>query len=236
MLRVSSHGMLFFGSALALLRHFSLVAVFIAVVLLSFLLGGCVMDTGSVAAVSLMTLRSSDLEVRVGYLGMCVRAGTNATLACSTSGRINELMHSQRGSAATAVELANVLALSCHPYTLIATLAMALVLVLLLVWGAVPFLPWTRRAQRFNCVLLFAVMLTWGLGSMLQQQATTTLRRAVGPASGHEVVASVGQRSVAMTWTAFAFVLVVFLSTAVGYLRGGKDEREQVCSHKRDMM
>lgn len=229
--------MFFFGSALALLRHFSLVAVFITVVLLSFLLGGCVMDTGSVAAVSLVTLRSSDLEVRVGYLGMCVRAGANATLACSTRGRINALMHSQRGAAATAVELANVLALSCHPYTLIATLAMSLVLVLLLVWGAVPFFPWTRRSQRFNCVLLFAVMLTWGLGSMLLQQATTTLHRAVGPASKHEIAASVGRRSVAMTWTAFAFVLAVFLSTTVGYLRGGEERgKEQSGPQKREVI
>lgn len=180
----------------------------------------------------------ANMTVRVGYLGMCVDLDGETT--CSVDSQVDTKfssfagvslgleLPSSSGYNTTASSVINLITIAkdfsnvCHPFTLIATLVISLILFLMIFWVSIPFFPWKFPIRKLTCLLSFANVLTWGLGSMLQQQAISTAKKIVGPSSLNILVCSAGSRSIAMTWTAFSFILLVFMGTLISFFQETK--------------
>lgn len=242
-----SHSMmLFFNTAKKLIRYFIPVVLFISIVLLGFLLAGCSINSSNFSSVYLIELNFnqtsgifpqitslsqnssslSNMTIRVGYLGMCL--DLNGNLTCSTNGQIAQMLQGTSikipglPASVDMVGLGSTFSSICHPYMLIATLAISLILFFLILWSSAPFLPWKSNIKKIVCVFAFANILTWGLGSMLQEEAITAAKKIVGPASMNILDSSSGTRSIAMTWTAFAFILIVLIGSFISLILENK--------------
>lgn len=71
--------------------------------------------------------------------------------------------------------------------------------------------------EKLNAGLSFILLLLWGLGSMLQHQAVVTSVEMMQQSSFQLLIGTRGGRAEAMTWTAFSFILVMFLSACLSW-------------------
>ncbi|KAK6460741.1 Ca2+ regulator and membrane fusion protein Fig1-domain-containing protein [Scheffersomyces coipomensis] len=212
----------------------SLVLLFIAIVLLGFLLIGCLDNTNQYSKIYLAQFQfnqtSSDvmndimisnstqtfdsISLKVNYLAVCI--DLNQNLTCTTYDKLNNLTSFNDISISPTSSLnLNLISIVksfskiCHPKVLEATIVLTLVLLLTICYTSIPYIPFKSNVKKFNCVLASGTTLLWGLGSMLQMEAVNTSTIMVNDASMDMVVANRGLRAEAMTWTAFAFIIVV---------------------------
>lgn len=223
-----------------LVKLFTVLLAFISTVLLAFLLLGCV---GTALMYSLVYLAQlefnetsdlysrveayygssnssnlSSIAINIGYTSACIRTGDSST--CSKYGVLHDYVGntavpliSNSSSRLDLIELTEKYSNSSHPNILIATIIVMIVILLLLCYVSLPFVPGVFMV-RYGIVGLSVLMsLLWGLGAMLQYSAVTAAQEVVGPASMYLVQLSRGTRADAMTWTAFAMIVVVAIGS-----------------------
>lgn len=210
---------------------------FIATALLSFLLLGCIDKSSNYSNVFLLnykfnltsplygelstkSLNSTSLDalsIRVGYLGVCLSQDNDLT--CTTYAQLESFPTysiSILDGTLDLVKLAQSFSSICHPRILFATIVLTLVSLLLLCYMLIPLVPVKFIVIKVNTLFTFLNLLLWGLGSMLQHQAVSTSAVMMRESSLQLLVGSSGGRAEAMTWTAFSFIVVVFLSLCFG--------------------
>lgn len=159
----------------------------------------------------------TNMLITASYLAMCVDLGE--TLTCSSNINLSKLssfsgislLPSKTNSTMTQIDLilvAKSFADSCYPRILMSTLVLTILLTIFVFWSSVPLLPGKLWSRRIACGLLALTVLVWGLGAMLQQQAVSSIKTLIGPASMYAMQVSPGKRAEAMTWTAFSFLLI----------------------------
>ncbi|EMG45704.1 FIG1 Factor-induced gene 1 protein [Candida maltosa Xu316] len=209
---------------------------FIATVLLSFLLLGCIDTSSNFSNVYLIDykfnstsllynhLSSSsnssihsttldDLSVRIGYMGVCLHHGED--LACTSYSALETFQDysiSMLSANLDLVQLAESFSSICHPRMLLSTIVLTLVSLVFLCYCIIPIVPGKFLVKKINAVVTFLNIMLWGLGSMLERQAVATSMVMMEESSFQLLSVSKGGRAEAITWTAFSFLLVVFLS------------------------
>ncbi|RCK57766.1 Factor-induced gene 1 protein [Candida viswanathii] len=218
----------------------TVVIQFIATVLLSFLLLGCIDSSSSYSNVYLLNYKFNltsplydslstqsnssinstsldDLSVRVGYMGVCLSLDDDLT--CTTYDQLQSFPSysiSIMSASLDLVQLAESFSSICHPRILLATIVLTLISLILLCYLLIPLVPGKFLVTKINALFTFLNLLLWGLGSMLQHQAVNTSAVMMQESSFQLLVGSSGGRAEAMTWTAFSFILIVFLSMCFG--------------------
>lgn len=214
-------------------RYMTLVSLVISVFLLGFLLLGCVASDSTYSDIYLAQMlfnvsselfpssNTTSLLIKTNYLGMCVTEGSSTI--CSATSNITLLeQYTEISVLNTSLNLADLCKLVsdvCHPRILAATILLALVVMIICIYCAVPALPKRKEAKQISCGLAFINVLLWALGSMLQQQTVTGATKFIGSASLGLVRVTLGKRAEAITWTAFAFLIVAALGLLVGVVR-----------------
>lgn len=189
-----------------ILRALGPVVLFVTTFLLGFLLIGCVDDTAVVSSVNLISLTLSDslVSVTAGYLAVCIDDGSTY---CANTNNLTALeLYSE---AANLVTVASLFSDTCHPRLLLTVIGLTIAMLLLSIWQVVPLLPWKTWVLRGAAALGALDVLLWGLGAMLQHEATSGLVTLAPVISDEVIDASSGTRAEVMTWLAFAFLVVV---------------------------
>lgn len=207
------------------------VATVIAVFLLGFLFVGCSGTGSAYANVYLVTLLFNQsladsvssnsllpgLSLAAGYMAMCASASesTVCSMASNTSALESSSTIDVGDSLISLVALAQALRHVCRPHLLETSLGLCLGLLVMIAWLSVPLLPGKLTVRRCACAVAAATVLVWGLGAMLQHQAVAGAREFSQAALLGIVEVARGTRAEAMSWTAFAFVVVAFMGFAV---------------------
>ena len=218
----------------------TVVIQFIAATLLSFLLLGCIDSSSNYSNVYLLyykfnltsplydnlstnfstTMNSTSLDnlsVRVGYLGVCLSMDKDTR--CTTYSQLETFQSysiSILSGKLDLVQLAETFSSICHPRILFTTIVLTLVSLLLLCYLLIPLVPGKFLITKINVFFTFLNLLLWGLGSMLQHQAVNTSAVMMQQSSFELLVGSSGSKAEVMTWTAFSFIFIVFLSMCFG--------------------
>lgn len=233
-----------------LCKTFTLVSLIIALFLLGFLLIGNVSTAPAYSSVFMIKLRFNttadafdelvtrnvsllaDRYITANYMGIC--AGLeNGKKVCSGAGNFTSLDQylsvDVQGTKISLAEISLGFTDACHPRLLVVSLIFVVLLLLTVLWCAIPLLPSKALVRKISVGLCLLNILIWGLGLMLQHQTVASAIRLVGPSSMGMVVASKGGRAEAMTWTAFAFLLVVLgmlVKLVYQDMRAKKPEKE----------
>lgn len=179
-------------------RFLALVLLFISVILLSFLLLGCVELSASYSNVNLAAVRSKSATLLLGYLNACYR---DDSLVCATYPKLSTIVSDKE-----LVKWAEKFSETCLSYVLIVTICLTLVWLAVHAYTLVPILPAKMAAKRVCLAIAVCTVLLWGLGAMLQDKLVGT---AVALSlSFSEIKVSAGKRAQIMTWTAFAMLVV----------------------------
>lgn len=218
----------------SLYRCFPFVALVISAFLLGFLLIGGASNDGAYASVFLVkasfnqtspllasNTTASAITIRANYLALCVTA--QDLLICSPSKNLTMLLAATTVTNGpvnfSLVTVAQALTEVCKPYLLIVSLVLIMLLLVLVIWTGLPFVPGKPIAAKVALALTALTVVVWGLGSMLQQQGVEGAMEFINVASMGMVVVLRGGRAHAMAWTAFAFVLAACLALALGVIR-----------------
>ncbi|KAK6203403.1 Ca2+ regulator and membrane fusion protein Fig1-domain-containing protein [Scheffersomyces amazonensis] len=213
----------------------SVIILFISIVLLGFLLIGCLDTTSQYSKVYLaqfqfnqtsidnlsstnVTTPIESLSIKINYLGVCFDMSNNIT--CSTFTKMANMteingipLNSSPNNQPNIVTIAKTFSNICHPRILIATLLLNLILLLTICYSHLPIEPGKLYVKKFNCIMSLIISLLWGLGAMLQQEAVDVTTQMVREASMYYLSVSAGTRAQAMTWTIFAFSLIVTIGS-----------------------
>lgn len=156
-------------------------------------------------------------NIKVGYLYFCISYDDSST--CTSFSNIEKLdyypiIHVDSGNDSTTIDLVKLAEKFndiCYSYILITVLILTLLSLLISIWNLIPLLPFKNMSQKIITALSLAGLLVWGLGAMLQHQATKVNKSLVPVASMNLVDVKVGSRADAVTWVAFSFLAVVSL-------------------------
>lgn len=177
------------------------------------------------------------MEVRANYLGICV--SLDGEKSCSRRTDVSQFqnitgvnVYAQNSNSSTSLDLVALASeLSnevIHPQVLIATLVLSLVLMLTLFYVVVPGLPGKSYINKLNLVLAPMLALLWGLGAMWAHVAGNSEKTMVELSSMGIIKAHIGKKAEAMTWTPFAFMMMVAVGVVSLYLRDLHDIIEAV--------
>jgi len=177
------------------------------------------------------------LQVTSGYLGLCIHL--NDDITCTSKSDLSSFNSTAvplytSGSNSTSTEL-DLVSLGSqfsndinHPYVLIATIVLTLLLLLSLLYIAIPGLPAKHWINKFNLALAPVTTLVWGLGAMWAHVAQHAGKELVSEASMNIVMAHIGKKAEAMTWTPFTFLCIVTIGIVFLHLRDLKRQIEDV--------
>ena len=216
-----------------ILKFFPFLIILVTVFLLGFLLVGCTGEQDTFSSVYLLELKYNsssslssdskdkvnlDFSVRIGYLGVCLMEDKKTS--CTPVANFTSLSDTDdlfNGALSKGEHDINIGKIGqkfrdvCYVNVLIAGIIINLLVLLVMFWGLIPFLPGrvacTRIASFFSCVNV----LLWGLGTMLLYVATKSGKNLIGTSSASLVVAKIGGRAQAMSWTSFTFILLACL-------------------------
>lgn len=222
-------GMFFVG---IFMRLFPLALSFISFFLLGFLLIGCASTNSSYSSVYLVKVAFNETldaytgngttgSLRVNYMALC--STTTGAMECSTLRNYTALsagsmVDTPAGSLSLA-DLASQLNDVCTPYILVTALVLVFMILLCELWLAIPLVPWKVPVRRFAAVIALLCALLWGLGAMLQHQAIRCAQVFISAATLSAVLVSRGSRAEAMSWTSFAFLVLVFIALVFRVVR-----------------
>lgn len=184
-----------------------------------------------------ISTKISEMSLRVGYLGVCLNIDKSFT--CTNYKELNSVSDytgisiiptskKSSGDQINLVDLAHNFRDVCYSNVLFAAVALTLLSLIVVFWIAIPLVPGKSLARKVSCFLTAADVLVWGLGSMLQHEATKAAKHLVGPASMNTISATVGKQAEAMTWTAFSFLLIVCIGSVFIYIKDLKDEMSAI--------
>lgn len=184
-----------------------------------------------------ISTKLAEMSLTVGYLGVCV--DIDNSLQCTSYNNLDSISDytgisiiptTKKGTPEqlNLVELATTFRKVCYSNVLLAAIVLTLLTLVVMFWNLIPLVPGKSMAKKVACVLSAANVLVWGLGSMLQHEATKAARHIVGPASMTTVTSTIGQRAEAMTWTAFSFLLIVCMGSVFVYIRDLKERANEI--------
>ncbi|KAH3666298.1 hypothetical protein OGAPHI_004487 [Ogataea philodendri] len=169
----------------------------------------------------------SKMKVRVGYKGICVEA--NGTNSCSTSLGSTDykstypgvsLYNTGSNSTTTSMNLVDIAvqynAKVSEPFVLMASLVLTLLLLVSLVYGSIPFLPWKHVCSYTSFSLSAILCILWGIGAMWAHVAANAGAKLSATSSMTIVAATIGSRAAAMIWCSFSFYIVALFGTIFG--------------------
>ncbi|KOH00364.1 Fig1p [Saccharomyces eubayanus] len=115
-----------------------------------------------------------------------------------------------------------------HPYILMATIILTILMFLFIVYVTVPKLPFKLFVNRFLLLLSPALVLTWGLGAMWTHVGINGSYRLVPSASMNIIDVKKGKKAATMAWFSFAFLLLDSTILWLIYLRDRKSLKEEI--------
>lgn len=175
----------------------------------------------------------SHLKISAGFLGVCV--SVKGSTECMYRNRLNpalDLGVTMYTSNLSSTSL-DILEISetfgskiSHPYILITTIVLSLLLFITLSYVLVPKVPYKDQVSKFNLVLSAVITLVWGFGSIWNHVATKAGKELVEMSSMYMVSAHVGEKAKAMVWTPFAFLCCITVGLVALFFRDLR-QREQ---------
>ncbi|WEJ92778.1 hypothetical protein PSN45_000234 [Yamadazyma tenuis] len=167
----------------------------------------------------------SSFTLSIGYLSFCV--SYDGSVSCTTFDNLGKLKTypiisvdtGDKNTTIDLVKLARKFNNICYPYVLMSAMIMALACLALNAWISVPLLPGKLLVRKMIVGVSGIDAMVWGVGSMLQHQATKANQALVPSASMKLVQVKTGIRAEAVTWTAFSFLVVIALGNGVLLLR-----------------
>lgn len=190
--------------------------------------------------------------VKAGYMGVCILNLPNVRGAVcyprkdlSNTTYYNDLsielfnIPSQNTSSTTAANnipiKLNILQLAqltsveiIHPYLLMATIALSIIMFLLILYAIIPKLPKKYFVNRFLLIWSSSLTLLWGFGSMWTHVAINASYELVPRASLGIIETSKGKKAETMSWFVFAFLLVNCLIIWFLYFRDRKKLSDEI--------
>lgn len=169
------------------------------------------------------------MQVRAGYLSLCIDVGEDRT--CMSKSNLGQFIQVtavdiytvNSNSSSTSLDIVSLASEFSneivHPYILIACIVLTIVLFLSLLYVAIPGLPAQILVNKFNLALAPILALVWGLGAMWAHVAANASQRLVEKASMGIVVAHIGKKASAMTWTPFTFAAIVAIGAVALHVR-----------------
>ena len=115
-----------------------------------------------------------------------------------------------------------------HPYILMATIILTIILFLLILYAIVPSLPFKIYLSRFTLILSPVLVLIWGLGSIWAHVGIRASYKFIPAASMGIIKVHKGKKSATMTWFSFAFLLIDCIILWALYLRDRKNLDEEI--------
>lgn len=184
-----------------------------------------------------ISTKLAEMSLSVGYLGVCV--DIDDSLQCTSYKDLDSISNytgisiipttkKGTGNQLNLVTLAKSFRNVCYANVLLATIALTLLLLLVMFWNVIPLIPGKPLAKKVACVLSAVTVLVWGLGSMLQHEATKAAHHIINPASMNTLSSSIGKRAEAMTWTAFSFLIIVCIGSVFIYIRDLKEQVNEI--------
>lgn len=160
-------------------------------------------------------------NIKVGYIYFCISYDDSST--CTSFSNIEKLeyypiINVDSGNDSTTIDLvklAQKFNSICYSYILMSVLILTLLSLLLVIWNLIPLLPFKLICRKIMTLLSLASLVVWGLGAMLQHQATKANKSLVPVASMDLVDVKVGSRADAISWVSFTFLAVITLSNIV---------------------
>ena len=193
--------------------------IFVAIVILCFVLSGCTTTQRTFRDVGLINFRFNETTndtqlslknetlasstVLVGYVGVCLEIGGQYT--CSTTSKWTELETYYQNSFSLSSTSVNLLQLGktfndlCHPSFLFVTILFSIILFFSSFWTIGEKLPAHGKVKLINCGVCSLNVLIWGLGAMLQQEAVNSAVSLVKSASDTTILAKMGTRCCRMS-------------------------------------
>lgn len=227
------------------IKYWNLVSVTIAAFLLSFLLVGCFSSELTYSLVYLLRLLFNDsadlvslnlslpdITLRAGYMAMCV--SVDSAMECVAAHNLSVLYASSsiklEEGTMSLTDVSRGLSETCNPRLLVCCIILSLLLIVLILWLAIPLVPGKMFIRRVTLALGVLTVLLWGLGAMLQHQTVLTAVKLVEMSSLGLIKLNRGGRAEAMTWTAFLFLFVATIG--VGF-ENWKEVQPQVKEQKK---
>lgn len=158
----------------------------------------------------------SSMSIRAGYLSFCVKladsGGSSLKNTCASYNAAESLADISglnllgKDSQLNLVHIVQKFSEICHPRILMASCIMVMITLILLCYLSIPFVP-GKSYVIMGCFALNTLnLLTFGLGSMLQNEAVSTSKSLVPAALMNIILVNTGARASAMTWTSFLFI------------------------------
>lgn len=159
------------------------------------------------------------MSVRAGYLSLCVDIADEMT--CTSRTNLDQFKQLtsvdiytvNSNSSSTTLDIISLAAKFSndivHPYILIASIILTIVLFLSLLYVIIPGLPGKILVNKFNLVLAPILALLWGLGAMWTHVGCDAGGGMVDMSSMYIVESHIGRKASAMTWTPFTFLILV---------------------------
>ncbi|KAI3404187.2 hypothetical protein KGF56_002948 [Candida oxycetoniae] len=220
----------------------TIIIQFIATVLLSFLLLGCINTSSNYSSVYLFQYKYnssstlyknlspslstnitattsasnstllSDVHVSIGYLAACIDIATQKT--CTYYSQIQNIPQFSISFDGVNFNLLNI-ATSFNEIChphLLMATIILTLVCLIILCYMILPLPFRPYMEKFGALLSFINLLLWGLGAMLQLQSVKTSDKMVQQSSFDLISGVSGSRAEIMTWISFAFNFIVFAS------------------------
>ncbi|EGW30359.1 uncharacterized protein SPAPADRAFT_143339, partial [Spathaspora passalidarum NRRL Y-27907] len=169
-----------------------------------------------------------DIKVSVSYYGVCLKL-TKGQFNCTN---YNSLRSFPDYSIAVVnktkldlVQLAHRFSSVCHPKVLLATILLSLVALLLLCYVVIPSLPGKFQLKKGLVGLTGFTAMFWGIGAMLQHQAVSASTVIIREGSMGLIKTEIGKRAESITWVSFGLDILVFGGVMVDFVTEYKSRR-----------
>lgn len=191
---------------------------------------------------SILDADLSTISVKVGYLAFCI--SSEELEQCISNANLANIPQMSVTFLETKFDLLNIAQTFhnsiVHSHLLMASVILTLTILVILCYLILPVSFGAVVVKKIGLVLTFINMILWGLGSMLQHQLVNATTKLISGVSFEIVEVGRGQRAETMTWVAFSFLIVVFLSfVMMNYVamkslkkKGGGEEKKGVIMEK----
>lgn len=219
----------------SLIKYFLIVITFITFFLLGFLLIGCASPSKAYSSVYLIQVsyntssaaNATGGALRVNYMALC--STITDSMTCATLRNYTALagssVSSVSGQTLSLAQIASLLNDACTPYILVASLVLVFLLMVCELWVAIPLVPWKASMRRIIAGIALLSALIWGLGAMLQHQAIRCAQAFIESSTESAVLVKAGTRAESLSWTSFAFMVVLFVGSTFRVVRDMRETR-----------
>ncbi|QLQ80400.1 hypothetical protein HG537_0D04010 [Torulaspora globosa] len=115
-----------------------------------------------------------------------------------------------------------------HPYILMATIVLSCVMFLLIIYVTLPKVPKKSLVNRLLLIWSSVLTLLWGFGTMWTHVGINASAEMVSAASMGIIHSTKGKKAAALSWSAFAFLLIDCLIIWALYFRDRKKLSDEI--------